>query len=96
VAPHVLSETGKGLFGGEEAPVYRTVSEKYLQGRSCPVLAIYAGSERAVIEETILNDPRSRTIAWEGAGHWLHQERPDEFNNIVENWIASLDSPSPV
>jgi pimeloyl-ACP methyl ester carboxylesterase len=95
VAPHVLCETGKGLFGGDEAPVYRTMSERYLRGRSCPVLAIYAGPERAAIEATIMTDPRSKTLAWEGSGHWLHQERPDEFNGVVESWISSLGLTGP-
>jgi pimeloyl-ACP methyl ester carboxylesterase len=95
VPAHVLCDTGKGLFGGPDAPVYRTVSERFLKRRSCPVLAIYAGTERAALEATILTDPRSKTIAWEGSGHWLHQERPDEFNSIVESWIESLDSPGP-
>jgi pimeloyl-ACP methyl ester carboxylesterase len=35
-------------------------------------------------------DPLSRAIAWEGAGHWLHQERPAEFNALVSKWLASL------
>jgi pimeloyl-ACP methyl ester carboxylesterase len=94
VAPHVLRDTGKGLFGGEDAPVYRMASEKYLEGRSCPVLAIYAAPGRAAVEAAMLTDPRSKAIAWEGSGHWLHQERPDEFNSVVENWIASLDLPA--
>jgi hypothetical protein len=27
-------------------------------------------------------------------GHWLHQERPDEFNTVVEQWLASLPAPT--
>jgi pimeloyl-ACP methyl ester carboxylesterase len=95
VAPHVLCAAGKGLFGGAGAPVYRTESETYLRGRTCPVLAIYSSPERAAFEATILTEPCSRTMAWEGAGHWLHQERPDDFNGLVESWLGSLDSPNP-
>jgi pimeloyl-ACP methyl ester carboxylesterase len=98
VPPHVLRDTGIALLGGPEALSYRSVSERYLQGRRCPVLAIYAAPDRAALEATLLTDPRSTSIAWEGSGHWLHQERPDEFNGLVEDWIASLEArpPSPV
>ena len=90
VPPHVLRDTGIGLFGGPEALAYFAVSEEFLRGRSCPVLAIYASPDRAALEAPLLTDSRSKTIAWDGSGHWLHQERPDEFNSVVESWIASL------
>jgi pimeloyl-ACP methyl ester carboxylesterase len=90
VPPHVLRDTGVALFGGPEALTYHSVSEPYLRGRSCPVLAIYASPDRAAREATLLTDPRSKTLAWDGSGHWLHQERPDEFNSVVQSWIASL------
>jgi pimeloyl-ACP methyl ester carboxylesterase len=94
VPPHVLRDTGTALFGGPEALAYYAVSSEYLRGRICPVLAIYAAPERAALEAPLLSDPRSQTLAWEGSGHWLHQERPDEFNSVVETWIALLGSPS--
>jgi len=90
VPPHVLRETGFALFGGPEALVFYAASAEYLRGRSCPVLAIYASTDRAALEAPLLTDSRSQTIAWDGSGHWLHQERPDEFNGVVEGWIASL------
>jgi pimeloyl-ACP methyl ester carboxylesterase len=90
VPPHVLRETGTALLGGPEALPYRSVSEKYLQGRQCPVLALHATPDRAALEATLLTDPRSKAMVWEGSGHWLHQERPGEFNWVVETWIASL------
>ena len=50
-------------------------------------------TNRASLETAFLTDPQSQTLAWEGSGHWLHQERPDEFNDVVESWIASLGAP---
>jgi hypothetical protein len=29
-------------------------------------------------------------VTWEGAGHWLHQERSAEFNSLVTTWLASI------
>jgi pimeloyl-ACP methyl ester carboxylesterase len=65
-------------------------SVDYLSRRRCPVLAFYADPDRAPLERPLLHDPRSRLVTWEGAGHWLHQERPAEFNLLVETWLASL------
>jgi pimeloyl-ACP methyl ester carboxylesterase len=91
VPPHVLRDTGNSLFEGPEALTRASVSEKYLQGRQCPVLTFYTAPERAAQEAALPADSRSMLLAWEGSGHWLHQERPEEFNSILENWISSLE-----
>lgn len=64
----------------------------YLTQRACPVLSFYADPQRPSIETELFSDERSRSIGWEGAGHWLHQERPIEFNTIVSRWLESLDA----
>ena len=65
-------------------------SAPYLARRTCPVLTFYADPARAGIEASLYTDDRSRVVAWEGAGHWLHQERPAEFNALVGTWLAEL------
>ena len=57
---------------------------------ACPVLAFYTDPDRAAFEATLFDDPRSESIACVGSGHWLHQERPVEFNTVVDGWLASL------
>jgi pimeloyl-ACP methyl ester carboxylesterase len=71
----------------------RSASEPYLRRRACPVLAIYAGYDRSGIETPLFRDPRSRAFAWPGSGHWLHQERPAEFNAVVEAWLEDIGAP---
>jgi pimeloyl-ACP methyl ester carboxylesterase len=68
-------------------------SEPYFARRLCPVLSFYADPARVAVETAVFTDDRSRSIGWEGAGHWLHQERPAEFNALVEAWIGSLELP---
>jgi pimeloyl-ACP methyl ester carboxylesterase len=85
----VLTATLEGSVGGPLG--YRETGVPYLRRRSCPVLAFYTDPERAAFEADLFTDPRSKSIAWAGSGHWLHQERPDEFNWLVEAWLASLD-----
>jgi pimeloyl-ACP methyl ester carboxylesterase len=85
----VLEKTLSGSLAGVGALAYATQSRPFLRRRRCPVLAIYADPARAAIESQILADECSRVISWEGAGHWLHQERPAEFNALVDMWLAN-------
>jgi pimeloyl-ACP methyl ester carboxylesterase len=86
----VLVATLGGLFVGPDSLGFRDTSVPYLQRRSCPVLAFYTDADRAAFEAGICDDPRSRSIAWPGSGHWLHQERPAEFNTVVDAWLEAL------
>jgi pimeloyl-ACP methyl ester carboxylesterase len=81
--PHVLRQALEAQVGGM---ALRSHSEPYLSRRSCPVLSFYADPARAQVEESVFADDRSRVVTWEGAGHWLHQERPAEFNRLVSDW----------
>jgi pimeloyl-ACP methyl ester carboxylesterase len=86
----VLVSTLSGLFVGADSLAYRDTSAPYLQRRACPVLAFYTDPDRAAYEATLFTDLRSKSITWAGSGHWLHQERPVEFNTVVDDWLAGL------
>ena len=83
----VLRQTLKNLMQGM---ALESVSAPYLARRSCPVLAFYADPGRAAVEAALLTDGRSRVVSFEGSGHWLHQERPNEVNHIIDTWLATL------
>lgn len=85
--PHVLRQT---LIAQVSGIVQRSESEPYLRRRRCPVLSFYADPLRAPMEAALFDDPRSRVVGWEGAGHWLHQERAAEFNALVDLWLEGL------
>jgi pimeloyl-ACP methyl ester carboxylesterase len=86
VPAHVLRQAFESQVRGL---VLNSNSRPFLRRRDCPVLAFHADPERAAMETELFGDERSRAIGWEGAGHWLHQERPAEFNTIVSAWLAS-------
>jgi pimeloyl-ACP methyl ester carboxylesterase len=86
----VVVDTLTGIYEVREQFGQRPESEQYLRQRRCPVLAIYADPARAAWEATTQQHPYSRHVAWEGSGHWLHQEHPDAFNYLVLDWIAGL------
>jgi pimeloyl-ACP methyl ester carboxylesterase len=85
---HVLAQCLAGVFTDPGAFGFRPASEAYLAQRSCPVLSIWADPERARWEESLLAHPASRVLTWRGAGHYLHEERPDEFLAAVNSWLT--------
>ena len=87
---HVLRQTLVNMSSGQEVSVMRSTGERYLTRRRCPVLSFYTDPSRVATETALFADPRSRAIAWEGSGHWLHQERPAEFNAVVDAWLDSV------
>jgi pimeloyl-ACP methyl ester carboxylesterase len=86
VPEHVLYQAmwGRGSLS------HRSVSEPYLRRRICPVLTIYANEDNVAAEAALFSDSRSRVFAWPGSGHWLHQERPAEFNAVVDAWLGDI------
>ena len=80
---------GEGSWG------LRADAESYLCRIQVPALAFRAGSQgpaaMADWERAQFQHPKSHAVAWEGTGHWLHQERPAEFNSILLDWLKSLD-----
>ncbi|MDA8044920.1 MAG: alpha/beta hydrolase [Actinomycetota bacterium] len=89
VAPHVLRQTLGNLLTGM---ALESNSAPYLAQRKCPVLTMYTDPARAALEASLMSDDRSRAVSFEGSGHWLHQERPAEFNHLVDSWLATLDA----
>ena len=87
------------VFNGMYAPVdqsgFRAASEDYLARRRCPVLAVCQSADLGAWEERIARHAYSRAVVWEGVGHWLQQVRPDEFNELVLDWIAGLPEDGP-
>jgi pimeloyl-ACP methyl ester carboxylesterase len=89
VPAHVLTGTFAGMATGPKPLLPRATGEDLIRGRRCPVLSFYIDPTRVPIETALFDDARSKSVSWEGSGHWLHQERPDEFNALVDAWLAS-------
>lgn len=84
VPVHVLRQA---LMAQVSGMAQRSRSEQYLARRTVPVLAFHTDPARAEAEASTFVGQGSRTVVWEGSGHWLHQERSREFNAIVETWL---------
>jgi len=88
----VLQQSYAGLW--EQPARFGRADEagKYLRDRRCPVLAVYADPARAEWDAAGFSAEHSRALAWPGAGHWLHQERPDDFNVLLMDWLVEVSS----
>jgi pimeloyl-ACP methyl ester carboxylesterase len=86
---HVGRQTILGLIGGGRPFALRANSEPILRKIKCPVLTLYADSGRVAITSQLFPPP-SQTYSFDGAGHWLHQERPTETNVIISDWLRGL------
>jgi pimeloyl-ACP methyl ester carboxylesterase len=91
---HVLHAAIAGLVTDPRQFTLRPQSDEYLARVACPALVFRAGRQDpgtvAAWERSCFPHPASRAIGWEGTGHWLHQERPAEFNAILLEWLAGL------
>jgi pimeloyl-ACP methyl ester carboxylesterase len=86
----VLRPTMRGLIGGPAPFILRSNSAPYLRRATQPVLSLYVDPARAAVAEQVFTVAGSRSVCFEGAGHWLHQERPEEINSLIDTWLASL------
>ncbi len=91
----VLVETFNGIFGVEDSFSFRPAADDFLRRRGCPVLAFHTDPEKAAWESGVLAESASvsaynEVVTWSDSGHWLHQERPDEFSAAVLQWVAAL------
>ena len=92
--PDVLRRSLRSIYDGPDQIGRRPASDAYLSRRRCPVLTVTADADRGSWEEEIFSDDHSCLVVIEGFGHWPHQEQPDEFNQLVLDWIDHL-APSP-
>ena len=72
---------------------FKPDSERYLQRIG---VAFRAGNQdpadvaRWELEQ--FQHPLSKAVGWEGTGHFLHQERPAEFNALLLDWLGKIEA----
>lgn len=80
-------------FEGPDGVGHRSLAGPYLSGRRCPVLSVHSGASAALIadwESSLPHGPDDHIIEWNDCGHFLHQEKPDEFAALARSWLAAL------
>ncbi|MFJ4840976.1 alpha/beta fold hydrolase [Streptomyces sp. NPDC088746] len=81
--PEVLALCRDGMYLAPDAFGSREAAAAYLAGRRCPVLSVYSTRRAAAWEAATHAPPGSRTVVWEGCGHYLHEERPRDLAALV-------------
>jgi pimeloyl-ACP methyl ester carboxylesterase len=86
IPQHVIADSIAGMIS-DGAPV---VERSGLRQRRCPTLTFYRMPSDGAWEETAFGSGPGKVVIWEGSGHWLHQERPAEFNAVLTEWLDAL------
>ncbi|KAF2005225.1 alpha/beta-hydrolase [Amniculicola lignicola CBS 123094] len=68
-------------------------SLEYVKGRrNCPTLVYYVKQELADGERAMTTGEKDEIVVMEGVGHWPHQEKSEEYNEILGRWLKKIES----
>jgi pimeloyl-ACP methyl ester carboxylesterase len=90
MSPDAINKTYSALADAPEGIFTRSTAGTYLEKRSCPVLSIHSVPNHSEWDQTTFQHPYSRTVEFEGSGHWIHIERPLELASVAIPWIDGL------
>jgi pimeloyl-ACP methyl ester carboxylesterase len=83
---HVVAGCLLGLYEGDEGLGRAVIAQDYLRQRKAPRLAVYA-AEPATWLERALPRGESDEIHVIPGGHFMHQQRPAQFNALALSWL---------
>jgi pimeloyl-ACP methyl ester carboxylesterase len=92
----LINEAFCSCFEGIDGIGRKSVGETYLGRRECPILSVHSGMNATLVaawEKTLPHGPADETVVWKDCGHFLHQERPEEFAALSRAWLAGLAQP---
>jgi pimeloyl-ACP methyl ester carboxylesterase len=76
---------GEGMLGQQEEHI------KTVKDRKLPRLAVYMTEENVANEKKLGMGEGDEIVLVKDAGHWLHQIRAEEFNEILTAWLEKLE-----
>ncbi|THG29295.1 alpha/beta fold hydrolase [Naasia lichenicola] len=88
----VVAAVAEGTHGSMDSIVNLPHTLGLITARRVPTLAIHISSAKAEWEGGLMHDPLSRSVAFENAGHWVHQEEPAAVNAVIGDWIGRVAS----
>lgn len=83
---HVVRDVILGLFGHDAALGLLPVARDYLPRRKVPRIAVYASEDATFLERELPLGDHDEIHVLEG-GHFLHQQRAEEFNELITAWL---------
>jgi len=86
----VVAEAFPPLFFGEGQVGQGKESEDFLRSLTVPVYQMNRDTEMTERMKPWLQHEKSKVDTWTDAGHWIHQDRPDDVNKAIFEWIGTL------
>ena len=84
---HVVTGCIQGMYGDEDGIGRKENATKYFKARKVPRLAVYRTEDNTATDRAIPLEGFDEIVLLEGAGHWPHQQKSEEFNRIVVAWL---------
>jgi pimeloyl-ACP methyl ester carboxylesterase len=87
---HVVRESFGPLFVGPDQVGTGAKSEQFLRTVKTPFYHLCRDPAQARRMQPWLSHPASKVDAWDHAGHWIMQDRPDDVNAAMTAWIDRI------
>ncbi|MEY9834855.1 alpha/beta fold hydrolase [Streptacidiphilus sp. EB103A] len=88
--PQVLAAAREALYLAPDAIGSRPAAEAALRALTCPVLTVMTSRDRASWARRTVNRGSSHVELFEGCGHYLHEEHPEELARLIMSWAGAL------
>ena len=88
--PQVLRESLGPLYLGPRQVGLGSASEAFCKSLTVPFYHLVRDQAKATAMSTWFQHPKSKVELWKDAGHWIQQDRPDDFNSAVTSWIDAI------
>lgn len=80
------------LFIGDEQIGVGAQSEAFIRSLDLPFYHLCRFQEQADAMSGWFRNGRSKAESWDRASHWIMQDRPDDVNSALIDWIDTLPS----
>ena len=87
---YVVRESFGPLFVGPDQVGTGSQSERFLRSVKTPFYHLCRDPEQARRMRPCFSHPASKVDAWDHAGHWIMQDRPDAVNAAITAWIDQI------
>ncbi|MAM14009.1 MAG: alpha/beta hydrolase [Rhizobiaceae bacterium] len=92
MAEQAVRESFGPLFLGENQVGVGANSEAFCRSLTIPFYHMCRSPDQAEAMKTWFSHPKSKVELWTGAGHWISQDRPDDANKAIVDWLETLNA----
>lgn len=90
---YVIAGCFDNLYGGRpECLGNLEVSREYLKQRKAPRFAVYRAEHMTFLERELPMGELDEVHVMSGAGHWMHQTKSEEFNELMFAWLEKVEA----